>query len=221
MVIRNAKLHITTDDPAVAAKQAAAIAEEVGGFVLNSQSRGDHGSGRTADLSLRIPSSHYEAAFDRFRDLGEVESEGSRGEDVTEEFVDLGAQLRSQRALEERITAMLAETANIDEALRIQNEMTRVRTEIERIEGRARYLQEHAAMSTFELHLASTEQPQARSTSESVGSRIRNAFADAGGVLLAITLGAIRALGVVVPVGVLGILGFGFVRRRRRRLPEA
>ena len=56
----------------------------------------------SADLVRSVPSPEFEATLDELRRLGEeVTTDSVRGEDVTEEFVDLQSRERNLLAVEE------------------------------------------------------------------------------------------------------------------------
>jgi hypothetical protein len=74
-------------------------------------------------------------------------------EDVTEQYVDLDARLKSQRQLEARLLEIIAKQAgNLDELLAVEKELSRVRQEIERMDGQLRAMQDRIALSTIEIH---------------------------------------------------------------------
>ena len=70
-------------------------------------------------------------------------------EDVGEEFVDVSARMENARRLEQRLVTLLASrTGKLSDVLAVERELARVREDIERYEGRLRYLRAHAATSS-------------------------------------------------------------------------
>jgi hypothetical protein len=111
-------------------------------------------SRQTATLALRVPGGRYDDAVDELRRLAvRVDEESSTGQDVTEEFADLGAQLRNQEAAEVQYLELLKRAQSVDDVLKVQTRLTEVRTQIERLKGRQLLLQRRAEMAQIELTL--------------------------------------------------------------------
>src|SRR4029079_10668203 len=81
-------------------------------------------------------------------------------EDVTEEFRDLEVQLKGARAVHDRLTQLLAKARKVEESIAIEKELDRVTLQIDRIEGRMKFLKDRAAYSTITV----TFQPKATET---------------------------------------------------------
>lgn len=101
---------------------------------------------------LRVPVTKYRALLAAVGGLGRVDSSTSKAEDVTAEYVDLEARQKNKRAVEERLQAILKQqTGKMSDLLEVEREIARVREEIERVEGRMRYIRSLAALSTITL----------------------------------------------------------------------
>jgi hypothetical protein len=118
-------------------------------------------------------------------------------EDVGEEFVDLTARAANGRRLEERLLDLLgSRTGRLQDVLAVERELARVREEIERLDGRLRYLRTRAAMST--LSVTVHEPPPL--VSHPGRSPIVDAFRQAWRNFVGLLAGLIASLGIVVPV---------------------
>ncbi len=220
MVIRTARIQIRAESPAEVVARAIALAERGGGFVSNSES---HGVGEDVDLAqatLRVPSNRFEGLLAELRGEGELLSEQLGGDDVTEQYVDLSARLRSQRKLEERLLDILGKVESVEDALSVEAQLTRVRTDIERLDGQKRSLENRVSFATIDLSVSSPVRHNAPQA-ETVVSRLDRALDDAGQAFVAVLAGLIRFLGVLLPLGLvfvpLGIAARGAWRRRRAR----
>ena len=126
------------------------LAERVGGYVGNTTTQTGKGQTRSATLELKIPAARFDEAVSGLSPLGEIESVNIQAEDVGEEFVDLTARAANGKRLEERLLALLAaKTGKLEEVVSVERELARVRGEIERLDGRLRYLRSRVAMSTL------------------------------------------------------------------------
>ncbi len=140
MVIRTASLELTVDQPKAVSAMLIKRVEARSGFVVDSVARGE--SRASVKSTLRVPAEDFEVMLSEIRELGAVEREEIRGEDVTEQIVDLEARLRSQRKLEQRMLGLLDQSQDIEAILKVEQELSRVRTEIERMEGKRQSLRD-------------------------------------------------------------------------------
>jgi hypothetical protein len=152
MVIRNGSASIEVDSLEIAIEAVRKLATSLGGYVGNTTLTAGAFSVRSAELQLRIPAGRYEDAVGSLAPIGKVESQVSSAEDVGEEFVDVTARQANARRLEERLVSLLAtRTGKLEDVLAVERELARVREEIERYEGRLRYLKSNVATSTLSV----------------------------------------------------------------------
>ncbi len=227
-IVRTADLSLETDAPELAAKQVGVLAESKGGFVVSSdafRSRADDGDEDVkVTVVFRVPATVFDSALESVRALGKrVPAESVRGQDVTEEYVDLEARLKARRAIEDQYVSVLKEAKTIHDILEAQEKLGEVRTEIERAEGRRRYLDNQTSLATFTVRIAHHIEA-IDSSGPGFGNSLKQASHDVVGVSVGIVNGAIRAIGFLLPVGVLlgipiWLLARRLVRRRRRATP--
>jgi hypothetical protein len=222
MVIRNATLTIEATDVGQALADARQIAQQAGGYVSASSSHTERIDGQdqlTIDLTLQVRSDSTDATLTALRALGTVTTESSTSQDVTEEYVDLDANLRNLRASETAIVGLMDKATRIDDVLSLQRELTNVRGQIERLQGRQRYLERRSDMSTITLSLRPPGASQPRPTPTSfdpLGTAQRGWQA---------SLNLLRSVAEVVLIGVafswwllppLALFAYFWTRRRRR-----
>ena len=156
-IIRNADLSLETDAPEETQRQITAIAESNGGFVVESQQTSSDVRATKRDIvsmSIRIPSEKFAGTLDQIRGTSErVIFETIKGDDVTEEFIDVEARLKAKKALEQQFVDIMKRASNVEDALNVQRELAEVRSEIEKIEGRKRFLENQASLSTIKIKL--------------------------------------------------------------------
>lgn len=217
MIIRTGQLEVTLEEMTGASDRVAGVATRLDGFVQASNSTRYNGYGQT-QMTLRVPSENFDRAMQELRAMGEVSREHISGQDVTAEFTDLTARLRAQRQLEERFLALLSGAQSVDDALSIERELARVRTEIEQIEGRRKVLADQAALSTIELTVRPADADHV--TSPGLLDELGDAFEDAGEIFVAVVGGIVRVVGGLIPVGLaLALVASPVViwwRRRKR-----
>ena len=160
-IVKTAELGLRAEAVRQGAAQAQQIAARFGGSVLSSQIAQDDGS-IYADLVLSIPSPEFEKALDELRGLGkEVITDTVRGEDVTEELVDLQSRERNLLAAEQSLLELYDRAESVNDVLSIERELTNVRGQIEQVQGRIEYLDQRTALSqiTLSIHPLSSPRP--------------------------------------------------------------
>jgi hypothetical protein len=214
LIIRTGQAFIEVDkvDPAVF--RIRQLATQVGGYIGNSSISGGHDQIRQATLELKIPAQKYDEAVGSLSAIGKVETVNSTAEDVGEEFVDVGARLTNARRLEERLISLLAtRTGKLDEVLRVERELARVREDIERYEGRLRYLSARAALSTLSITIHEPAPILGSSPGENpLGAALRRAWKN----FVALVAGFIASLGVLIPVALIAAAAWSGYRRWRK-----
>lgn len=217
-IIRNAELFLELSDPAMGQRKITSIAETLGGFVVTSESKqtesGQEPSKQTLEVNLvvRVPASQYNSALEQIRAVGSrVINEKTSGQDVTEEFIDLEARIKTQKALEAQFLEIMKQANKVADALEVQRQVAEVRTDIERLEGRKRYLENKASLSTIAVSLRS---PAAiKVNTSSFGRSVKEAIADSLATATAMVLFLVRSIILMVPVTLLVIIPGGLLAR--------
>jgi len=125
------------------------------------ESEGGHLSGRKdQSVQVRIPSARFREALSKVSELGEVLHQSVAAEDVSEEYHDAEVRLSNLKATRQRLQDFLAKAPNVNDMLTLERELERVSMDIDRIEGRMRYLREHAAFSTLTVGLIARPKAQ-------------------------------------------------------------
>ena len=215
MIIRTGQAFIEVEkvDPAIL--RIRQLAAQVGGYIANSSISGGRDQIRQATHEIKMPASKYDQGVGELSTIGKVETVNSTAEDVGEEFVDVTARVTNARRLEERIITLLStRTAKLDEVLRVEHELARVREEIERYEGRLRFLSTRAATSTLTITVHEPAPILGNNPGENpIAAALRHAWKN----FVALVAGIIASLGVVIPLALIGFGGWLGYRRWKRR----
>jgi hypothetical protein len=210
MVIRTGDARVEVDSLEVGVQKVRQLAARLGGYVGNTQMQGGEGQERSAMLELKLPADRFDQAVEGLNGLGKkLDWYNGNAQDVGEEFVDITARVQNAKRLEERLITLLARgTGKLEEVLQVERELARVREEIERYEGRLRFLRTRAAVSTLTITVYE-KGPIVRGGD----NPIIDAFRDAWRNFVTFTAGLIKALGVLVPLAALGALVWMLLRR--------
>jgi hypothetical protein len=215
MVIRTGTASVEVDSLEPGLAELRRLTTQVGGFVANTSLQGGREQLRQATLEIKVPAQRFDELTTGLQPLGRVEFVNVTAEDVGEEFVDITARVANGRRLEERLVDLLAtRTGRLQDVLAVERELARVREEIERHEGRLRYLKTRAAMSMLAVTLHEAKPIVGEHPGYSV---IGEAFRQAWRNFVQLVAGVIAAMGILVPVAALTGVAIFLVRKYRKK----
>jgi len=152
IIVRTVEMTLLAQNVTQAVSDIAEMANTSGGWMVGSTRDGNH----TAFISFRVPASGLDIAIalDEVRSNAvEVESESSSSQDVTDEFTGLEARIRSQKASEDALIALLGQARTVEDTLSVQTELERILEHLESMEGRLNLLAQTSAFSLVNVSL--------------------------------------------------------------------
>lgn len=152
-VIRTARLTVEVDRYDAGARRLLDIAEGAGGFIADSSYGEDDGRPR-GEFTLRVPAGRFAAAIKDVEAMGTVRQRQISAQDVTEEYVDLQARQRNLERHEQQLLTFMDRATKVPDLLAVEQELSRVRGQIEQITGRLRYLAHNVEMASITVVLS-------------------------------------------------------------------
>ena len=177
LIARTASLSLVVKDFGAMQSAVKAVVSRHSGYIggLNTSTPPD--AGKTLSATLRVPSAQLEPALAELKQLGRADQESQAGEEVTKQYVDLAARLKNSRATEERLLAVLHNnTGKVKDVLEVENEIARVRGEIEGMQADRRALQSRIDFATITLSVTEEYKASLSGAPSSTGTRLHNAF---------------------------------------------
>ncbi len=221
-VIRTGQVAVEVEKFDDASRRLLAIAEGAGGFVADSSYAEEDGIPR-GTFVLRVPAGRFGDVVRQVEALGTVQRRQVSGQDVTEEFIDVEARVRNLERHEARLLAFMDRAAKIPDLMAIEQEVSRVRGEIERLTGRLRYLSNRVELATVQAEVS--QKPKKKSGGfwdfDRTLTRIQTAFLTTVSQLLGAVEGLAAFAAALLPIALLGGLGWVFLRRAIRRPDKA
>lgn len=166
MVIQNADLAIVVADPKTRMSEIAAMAEEMGGFVVSSNIYTTYYGVNSveapeATITIRVPQEKLDDALEAIKaGAVEVNYENRSGQDVTSIYVDLQSQLKAKQAAEKKLLEILDQATETEGVLAVYTELQRIQSEIEVLKGQIQYYDESVALSAVSVRLIAEETVQ-------------------------------------------------------------
>ena len=206
MIIRTATATVEVDSLEPAVAQLNALATRLGGYVGGTGIETGKNQYRKAFVEVKIPAARFNDVLAGLKPIGQVEAVNVNAEDVGEEFVDVQARMDNARRLEQRLIGLLAtRTGKLKDVLDVEQALAQVREEIERYEGRIRYLQAHTAMSTLSI----TVHEPVPVVGDAGKSVMGEAFKQAWRNFVVFLSVLVQSLGVILPLGLIaGVVWF-------------
>jgi len=153
MIVRNGDMSLVVTDVTQAMQAITQMATGYGGYVVSSGVYGEEESMR-GWISIRVPDEKFDQTMAEIRGMAvRVEEEETSSQDVTEEYIDLGARLANAEATEREFLALLDRAEEVEDILKIYESLSQVRQEIEQIKGRMQYLEQTSSMSLISVYM--------------------------------------------------------------------
>jgi hypothetical protein len=154
-VIDTVTLDLRVQNVQDTASQLTSAVSAASGYVADSQVQLSLHTGR---WTVQIPSERLESFLAASELWGVVLSSRTTAEDVTEQFIDVEARQAAKRVEEERLLKLLQEgTGSLADVLAVEQQLQRVRQEIEQATGKLRYLEHATRYAT--VHITAYELP--------------------------------------------------------------
>ena len=176
MIARTVSLSIIAKDFDSSRAALDAILVRHNGYSANLSVSTPQDAARSLQASLRIPAPQLPAALVELKSLGRVELENQNGEEVTQQHADLVARLKNSRETEQRLQAILTQrTGKISDVLEVEQEIARVRGEIEQMEAEQESLEHRVDFATIDLKLSEEYKAKLDSPAPAISTEIHNA----------------------------------------------
>ncbi|MDF1671911.1 MAG: DUF4349 domain-containing protein [Vicingaceae bacterium] len=145
---------------------------------LSEDNEYDYGYRIQHNVTIRIPSENFDNLLASIsKSVEEMDDQNISVRDVTEEYVDVEARLKSKKKVEERYLGLLSKAYSVGDILQVEHELARIREDIERVEGRLRYLKNQVSLSILRItYYETVEVENSFGFGKKVGDGFENGF---------------------------------------------
>ena len=153
-IIKNGNLNLQVAKVDNATDKIAQVAKANGGDVFSTNFRQSKSNVKSGSITVKVPVANFEKTFSELKKVAVlVIDESITGQDVTEQYADLQTRLSNKQAEEQAFLKILNQAGKMDDILAVTREVSRVRGEIESIQGQIKYLVSQTDMATITINL--------------------------------------------------------------------
>jgi hypothetical protein len=210
-VIKTGYLTVRIDDMEQTRKSVEKICKEHNAYI-SSEMQNNYDTRMQYEQVIRMPAISFDVMIQKLESLGvEVENKSVQTTDVTEEFIDKEARIKTKKELEIRYREILKQAKVVSDILSIESQLNQVRGDIESMEGRLKFLQNQVAFSTLNVTFYKTI-----GTNFGFGSKIVSAARNGWDMFLLFIIGLLNIWPFLLIGAALLYLGFRRMRNRRK-----
>ena len=218
-IIKTASLTIEVKDVPGSVEFLKNLATRKGGYISSTNVQKNYNNRLSGSVILRVPAAEFENTLTGVQAIGTVKSVSTRGQDVTEEYVDLQAQKNSYQNQLAQYNEIMKKAVKVDDVITVQQQIDRVQTQLNRLEGRLKYLDSRIDLSTITVNLQEPE-PVGGETGHNFVSTINEGISGFFGMIDAVII----IFFTLLPLIIIGGAGYGIYRWKKGRkvadLPE-
>jgi hypothetical protein len=219
VVIQDTGLSLQVKDVADVIKKVEETAKSLGGFLINSNLSKPEGAA-SGTISIRVPEDKRAEAMTAFKKMAvKVVSESVVGTDVTDQYIDLAAQLEVLLKTKVKFEEILNRATAIADLLNVQRELISLQSQIDSVKGQQKYYEQSAKLSKVMLYLSTDEMALPYAPTNEWRPAV--IFKDAVRTLVL----ALRSVGtlfiyavVLIPIWVPAIIIIKFIRKKYYRV---
>lgn len=220
-IIQNAQLDVKVKEADGAIATIGHNVRAAGGYVQENRVEGTRENGRRVHMTVRVPAGAYGSLLELVAGLGEVTNRREWINDVTEEYLDLDARIRTKETHLEQLRRLYAKGGTIKELMELESEIARVTAELESIKGRFNFLSNQVAYSTIAIGLYEPGAPAPIKTPQTVWERMRHGFISSWNNMVNLTaelaIFVVSSIPALAFLAVLGLIAWIVVRLANRR----
>jgi hypothetical protein len=191
------------------------LALQKGGYLSSTNIQNSYNNRLSGTVIIRIPATEFENTLTAVKSIGTVKTLSTQGGDVTEEYVDLQAQKTSYQNQLAQYNEIMKKAVKVEDVIVIQQQIDRVQTELNRLEGRLKFLDSQVDFSTITISLQEPE-PVGGESGHNFVTTINEGIAGFFGMIDAIII----ILFTLLPLIIVGVAVYGIYRWRKGTVPE-
>lgn len=213
MVVQDTSLSMQVKDVSLVMADVEKLADGAGGYMVNRNVSKPEGAA-SGNITIRVPVEKREEVIAAIKALGiKTVSENVTGRDVTDQYVDNLSRIESLNKVKSKMEALLEQATEVQDLMNIQNQINNVQSQMDRLVGQQKYLEQTAKLTRMVISLSTDELalPYAPDTAWRPSVVLKMAVRSMVGAMRSLA-NAIIWLVVYIPVLLVGLLLIWVVR---------
>jgi hypothetical protein len=211
-IIKDGEISFETSDPAKTRESILKYTLELGGYITN-ESSNDYSDRKEQRMIIRVPADKFDQLLSGVTQTAvKINSKSISAQDVTEDYIDVEARLKTKKELEERYKQLLVKASKVEEIMSIEREIGKLREEIESVEGRFRYLKDRVAFSSLTITFY-----EKISKPFGFGSKLGHALENGWHIFLLFITGLVAMWPFLILIGIGLFTAFRITKRKRAK----
>lgn len=150
-LIKNGSLEFKTEAVKKTKLEIEKLCKEFNAYISN-ENENNYGERLQYNQTIRVPAEKFDLLLTKIEGLAsKIDTKNISTQDVTEEFIDVEARLKTKKELEQRYLEILKQARTVEEIISVESQIANVRAEIESMEGRLQFLKNQVALSTLNV----------------------------------------------------------------------
>lgn len=156
-IVKTGNLYVQTKDYNKFMDELTFKVEELGGFIENNSTEvyGVYNNEKLmhGNLRIRVPQNTFYETIAFLEKSSDIRNKRINESDVTKEYYEKDNKVKNLETQEEHLRDLFAKATTVEEMLQIENELRRIRTEIDALNISLADIDDRAAMSTISLEI--------------------------------------------------------------------
>ncbi len=153
-IVKTGDLKLLVAKAEDASAQIKTIATSLGGYVDEANIYDVTDASKAGTVTIKVPADKFDETMGQLKKMAiKVESETAGTSDVTADWVDLQARLKSLQAEEDQYLAILKDAKNVEDVLKVTQSLSSVQSDIERLQANIRYTSSQVDLSSISISL--------------------------------------------------------------------
>ena len=153
-IIYDAQVDVIVDSVEPVSRKVGTLVQDARGYIAEQSVTGSPGTLRSMRWRIRVPVEAFESLVNSVISLGELERNSRTSQDVTEQYYDIEARIKNKKIEEQTLNKILQErSGKLEDVLKVEVELSRVRGETEQLEGKIRLLENMSSLATLILNI--------------------------------------------------------------------
>jgi chromosome segregation ATPase len=149
MTVRTGEQQVIVDSPTVTGRRVEHMVQQAGGYLERSSGNSDG----NVHIEARVPAARLDTIMDSVAALGKERRRHMTGTDVTDQYTDLEARLKSDIALRDRLQQLLGRATTLDEVLSLEKQIARLQADIDALQARLDQLKSQTVLAALTVNL--------------------------------------------------------------------